>query len=715
MRFAIILFLCVFSAVAGDLVPRPVKIIKDHGSAKIDPQQVKFVLPDAPVPSSALAVAQLEKYLKKLPESSGAKKVVLYLGLAGDGIFAETPLAKLKLERPQEYVLRFENDENEVRIYAAGADNQGVFYAAATLRQLITAEGLSMQDIQDYPEWKLRYTGGYNPISTAQMEQLAGFKINGFGIQHRYDWREFAPEKSPMYAKKHTYRQWFDQMKDFRERNGDLLEFMMMLNVYCGKRIDASSAEDMELLIRQCKFAAPYVQEIMIQFDDFAPAENGRYVFVSAGEKAKFKNPGQAHGYITKQVYDALQGDFPEVKISVCPAPYSLNNHNAKSASNREYLDSLSKELPAAVAIVWTGPSVESSRVTLQDHQEYRKLVNGHALYLWDNTSNMKPTPMNIWETAFFPEMSDLDGRIYVNGHGFSFFWTWLFAVNSNDYLWNPQGYDAQKSYAACFRQITGREMPEFVAHTQKDIVAMKGTPDRTARGAIAKRILDRKDEFQAAKIDFSRIERAVKPVYDECSVEFKTGTVPKLTAAPKLDAGGSDSAWTKAGTFPLAGANYGSTVKVGYTPEGLFIQFKGNYGKAAESPRKLEHDSKLDDSGDVFYICLQPPLRNQRAGWIIIDRDGNQFDYKEWQPMENFNPQIRKKIQVYGEYWILEVEIPFKELADHIMYKPPKSGEKWNINFVRRNNLDGEISTWSPAPEKDLINKKYFGTVTFE
>ncbi len=709
-----LLALC-WACTASELVPQAVETAKAAATVRIAPRLFETVDSASPVKSAGAAVELLKKQLLQIPEAPGGKKLKLYLALAGDPIFAGTPLAGLKLDRPQEYVLRFVESSDTVNVYAAGADNRGVFYAAATLAQLLTPEGLLLQDIRDYPTWELRYTGGYHPVPTSFVEQLARFKINGYGIQHRYDWRRFDPEERPIYAKKQTYRQWFEEIGQFREKNGDLIDFMMMINVYCGKRLDAANPEDIRLLIRQCLFAAGYVQEIMIQFDDYTPQENGRFVFVSDAEKAQFKNPGQVHGRITRLVYEALKKDHPNVRISVCPAPYSLNSHNAKSASNREYLDSFSRELPKEVAIIWTGPAVESPRITAEEYREYQKLVNGHQLYLWDNSSNMRSAPMGIWETSFFPEMSKLDKRIYVNGHCFSFLWSWIFAVNANDYLWNPSAYDAKKSYPACFRAVTGQPMPDFVEQTRQDLMTAKRTWDRAERGKLAKRILDRKNEFLKHKIDFQRIERTVKPIYDECSAEFKTTTVPKLPVVPKLDASGSDPAWDKAVTCRLGSTHYGSTVKLGYTQQSLFIQFKGNYGKASEKPLRLPHDSKLDGSGDVFYIGLQPPLRNQRAGWIAIDRDGNRLDYKEWRPANEFNPQIKQKIQVFAEYWILEVEIPFKELAEHIMYRPPVSGVKWNLNFARRNNLDGEISSWSPAPEKELTAKKYFGTVTFE
>lgn len=703
-----------FFCCAVEIIPEPCEMMEDHGIAVVNSHSLEVITSAEHDVSAVFASEMLKKHVQTLPRMEG-RKIRLHLAKTGDSVFAGTPLENVILRRPQEYVLRFVPCGDAVDIYGAGADSPGVFYAAVTLKQLLLPDGLHMRDIHDYPEWKLRYIGGYHPITVGQMVQLADFKINGYGIQHRYDWRRFGPEERPLYAKKYTYRQYFEQIRDFRESSGELIDFMMMINVYCGKRLDASREEDLELLIRQCRFAADYVQEIMIQFDDETPMENNRYVFVSDGEKKMFRNPGHSHGYIVRRVADALRQERPGVRISVCPAPYSLNNHNAASPSNRAYLDSMSRELPEHVRIVWTGAAVESASVTAEDYRKYQKLVNGRKLYLWDNSSNMSTVPMSIWRTSFFPEMSRLDEMIYVNGHAFSFFWTWLYAANAGCYLWNPRQYDADRSYAACYRKIKGEEMPDFVKLTQDDIVLMKRTWERSARAAVAERILGRKKDFQKRKLDFSRIERIVKPVYEECTVEVREGVIPKLSRIPKLDASGSDPAWREAATFPLAPAHYSATVKAGYTSKSLFIQFKGKYGKASQTSRQLEHDSDLQKSGDVFCLCLQPPLANRRAGWIVFDRDGNQSDNKEWQPANNFNPRIRKKLQVYPEYWILEVEIPFQELAGHIMWRSPVKGSQWNLNFVRRNNLDGEISAWSPAPEKQLISKKFFGTVTFQ
>jgi hypothetical protein len=107
--------------------------------------------------------------------------------------------------------------------------------------------------------------------------------------------------------------------------------------------------------------------------------------------------------------------------------------------------------------------------------------------------------------------------------------------------------------------------------------------------------------------------------------------------------------------------------------------------------------------------------LRNQRAAWISIDINGNRHDYKEWQAPDKFDPDIKQLLKCFDEYWIVDMKIPFSELAGHIMYSFPTKDVKWNFNFARRNNLSNEFSSWAPAPKNNLMGKQYFGSFTFE
>ena len=188
--FGVLLVCCICCAI--DLVPTPHELEKNLGTVAVNPHALEVILPERKNDAAIFAAEILKRHAQSLPRTQG-KKIRFYLAKAGDRLFAGTGLENLKLNRPQEYVLQFVPGADAVDVYGAGADAQGIFYAAATLKQLLASDGLHMQNIHDYPEWKLRYIGGYNPVSFRQMEQLAEVKINGYGIQHLYDLRKFSP------------------------------------------------------------------------------------------------------------------------------------------------------------------------------------------------------------------------------------------------------------------------------------------------------------------------------------------------------------------------------------------------------------------------------------------------------------------------------------------------------------------------------------------
>ena len=411
----------------GIVIPAPTKQSKIK-KLIINPTGIRITVGTVPVKSLASAQKILQEKLRSLPGNDNGRKINLTIAKVNDVIWKETIFSKIKTLPPQGYKLKFAVENNEVNIYAIGADNRGVFYAMASLIQLFyTEQGkayINAVDISDNPVWLERYTGGYSPVPKRFYEELAMYKISGYGIQHRYDWKLFSPEKKPIYYRTKTYQQAFDEIKEFRNENGDLVDFMLLLNVYAGKnKIDISNPADVKSLIDKCLWAAKYIQHIMLQVDDFTPIQDGRFILPHPREQKKFKSAGDAHGYLVKKVYEAVTRRYPEVKISFCPAPYSLIGHSASNPANRQYLADLAQQLPADVSVVWTGAQVVTQNITADSYRKYQTLVKGHQLLLWDNTSAMSSTPLNIWETTFFPEMVNKDkSTIYINGHGFSFF-----------------------------------------------------------------------------------------------------------------------------------------------------------------------------------------------------------------------------------------------------------------------------------------------------
>ncbi len=693
----------------------------------INPTNIEIINSINPVKSLNLAKRFLEEKIKSLPAQDNGLNVKLTIARVNDNIWKNTVFADVSDLPAQGYQLKFKTGGNTLNIYAIGADNRGVFYAAASIIQLLYEKDgkayINACDISDHPLWLHRYMGGYNPVRADYYESLALYKINGYGIQHRYDWKAFSPDKKPKYYRRLTYAKAFADIRKFREANGDLVDFMILLNVYakCKKKIDISNSSEVQSLIDKCVWAAEYCQSIMIQADDYSPQKGGKYILLYPGEQKMFKNAGEAHGYLVKRIYETVKSKYPDVNISFCAAPYSLNKHSAKSKNNREYLNELARQLPDEVPVVWTGGSIETSNVTATSHKEYRQLVDGQPLFLWDNSSNMPSNPLSIWNTKIFPGMEQEDGgMMYINGHGFSFFWSWLFAINANDYLWNPKAYDSSQSYSQAYYELKGASLPEFVNKTREDIVAIRKYMSREEKLKLAKRILSRKQDFNDHKLDFRHVKYFGEKFYKNSSIKIAKTSVPSLKKDFNLKDKDSDFIWNSIPALKLTASEsnlkYPATVKMAYTPGNLYLRFSCQYSKRpTEKQKKLERDTNLNNSSDILIIGIQPPQRNQRSGWICIDIAGSVYDNVQWQGAYKFNPKFDYNINVADHGWTLDCKIPVAQLKPYLAWRHIRKNDKWRMNFIRNNNIDREVSSWSPVSGKKIKDKKFFGQILFK
>ena len=300
------------------------------------------------------------------------------------------------------------------------------------------------------------------------------------------------------------------------------------------------------------------------------------------------------------------------------------------------------------------------------------------------------------------------------------FFWTWLFAINANDYLWNPQAYNSLKSYDQIFFELRGEKIPAFISQTRKDMIKLRHTWGRNLKVEIAKNILSREKDFKAHGLDFRKIKYFAKNVYDDCSIKTASGIIPLISKDFNLNDKDADKNWKTIPEFKLTRSNrkinYPTTVKAACTPKNIYLQFTCFYSKKPEGKlSRLARDKSQKESPDSIIIGLQPPLRTPRAGWIRIDIAGSIFDNKEWRNPKEFDPELKIKHQLLKDRWILTVKIPLAQLKNHLTWREICKNDKWRVNFLRVNNIDHEISSWSPVNEKQIENKKFFGEVIFK
>ena len=709
------------------IIPTPQKTISKPETIPVNVADFKVIISKDGVKSRFLAKHELLKKVRELSnKDSRAFPVTVYLGRSGSDIFPDAVKDLAGKLSPQGYSIRYKKDNGKLIIYASGVDNRGVFYAASTLMQMLTADKgqavLKISQLDDWPLWKIRYMGAYTPIRLARMKALARYKISAYAMQHRYDWKKFSPNEKPMNGRVSSYLEGFETIKRFREQNGDLVDFMMMIHVYAHKkRINIGDAKQVAALIKKCEFAAKYVDAIMIQLDDYGKTKDGEYIFSFPEEQKKFKSVGQAQGWLITQIYNMLQQKSPKVRLSVCPASYDLQA--GLIPGKTKYLKELASALPEDVSVVWTGPYCVSRKVTKAQHDKFSELVLGHRLLLWDNSNDSPSRPYAQWNTSFFPGMEKLDGgQIYLNGHGFAYQWSQTYMIHSNSYLWNPAGYKMKESYHKALG-LLGVKKPQSIDEVIRLLVLLKRTYGRKEAAKVSKSLIAAVEEMEKNGIpDVGRIKPYAMLKYKENSNPVPSLNVMRIRQEPQLDGKLNDKCWSKLPFYSMSlqktrkKALNKTAFKIAYDNNNLYLGFSCSNNKKLPAPFRLKRDSTLNKA-DVIAIRLIPPSGNRRTGIFNFDCYGNLYDGKEWVPIQLYNPKwkVAVKRSPSGS-WTAEVKIPFAELNRHLLSRYPASGTRWFGNFMRFNNVVNENSSWSKAPTNAVhLNKQYYGYLDFK
>lgn len=636
----------------------------------------------------------------------------------------------------QGYLLRVREDGGELHVFVLGADTRGIFYGASTLIQQIGVEdgrlGVRTNDLNDWPAWEQRYFGDYLPYGPDAMAWCAINKISGYAIQTRNEWRYFAPDVKPRFTNKFsTWKDALDAMNEFREATG-LVDYMIILHIYAaGPReypmINIAKESDIQDFIERCRYAAENgFSHIMIAADDMTRHDGNGYVCVYDEEREKFGDSiGRAHGYLVKRVYDALVKDYPEMEFSFVPAPYSLYDHRVPQIkTNQKYLFDMSRELPDAVRVVWTGPKVLSDHITIEDSDAFREYVNGLSLLLWDNTNETGHPPMPVWRTRFEDDYTQEARFIYANTHLFGWPWDMAYASAANSYLWNPNRYDADAAHREATVKLHG-----------------PGSDELAAAFIEHKHELDHNDESVEIKLGYvSKLESVVEQMasrgmptkYLRGYIDSRKGRlsteIPRIPVARfeqpiKLDGHLNDKAWQDAAAFDLGPVNrdrrekYPANGMIGYDDENLYLAFTVRHSTTLKAPRIADRrDEAIYKESDAIEIFLQPEGRED-YGHLVFDFVGHIYDKHHGDEASvglAWNPDWEVAIHRLEEgQWIAEAKIPFESLGP-LADNPPTAGTTWRGNFCRFSIHDSQTSNWSATFGK-FHQTSRFGYLDFQ
>ncbi|MBB5736658.1 hyaluronoglucosaminidase [Xanthomonas arboricola] len=339
-------------------------------------------------------------------------------------------------------------------ITLAGHDNDGLFHAAQTLRQLVERPAIPTLAIQDHPAMPIRGTieGFYGaPWSMADrskhIEFLARSKANTFIYSPKDDpyardrWRDAYPAATLKALGK---------LAATAKRNH--VDFVYAISP--GPTVCFSDPADAKALLRKFDaFRALGVRSFYVALDDIEYTK-----WNCERDKATFGDSGaQAAGIAQSHLLNLVQADLvarhdAASELIMVPTEY----YDAKESP---YKQALRKHLDPKIVVQWTGTDVVPPAISIPDARAATKAF-GRKTLLWDNypvndfetsAGRLLMAPYARREAGLSAELSgivsnpmnqEVPSRVAVMG--------------LTAFAWNDTGYDAERTWHAAARDLAG-------------------------------------------------------------------------------------------------------------------------------------------------------------------------------------------------------------------------------------------------------------------
>ncbi|WP_127169480.1 beta-N-acetylglucosaminidase domain-containing protein [Xanthomonas sp. BRIP62415] len=443
------------------IFPTPVAITLDGGTVTLGRSVVLVVAPGADPEAVALVrrilgTAGVTKIAtaERLPATLDRPHIVLGTGEAAVVRDALTRSKAVQDTHTEGYTLASVALGTGSLITLAGHDNDGLFHAAQTLRQLVERPAIAALAIQDHPAMPIRGTieGFYGaPWSMADrskhIEFLARSKANTFIYSPKDDpyardrWREAYPAATLKALGK---------LAATAKRNH--VDFVYAISP--GPTVCFSDPADAKALLRKFDaFRALGVRSFYVALDDIEytkwNCERDKTTFGASGAQAA----GIAQSYLLNLVQaDLVARHDASSELIMVPTEY----YDAKESP---YKEALRKHLDPKIVVQWTGTDVVPPAISIPDARAATKAF-GRKTLLWDNypvndfetsAGRLLMAPYARREAGLSAELSgivsnpmnqEVPSRVAVMG--------------LTAFAWNDTGYDAQRTWHAAARDLAG-------------------------------------------------------------------------------------------------------------------------------------------------------------------------------------------------------------------------------------------------------------------
>ncbi|NJC32204.1 hyaluronoglucosaminidase [Xanthomonas arboricola] len=443
------------------IFPTPVSITLEGGTVTLGQSVVLVAAPGADPESVALVrrilgTAGVTKIATaaRLPATLDRPHIVLGTGEAAVVRDALTRSKAVQDTHKEGYTLASVALGTGSLITLAGHDNDGLFHAAQTLRQLVERPAIPTLAIQDHPAMPIRGTieGFYGaPWSMADRSKhiafLARSKANTFIYSPKDDpyardrWREAYPAATLKALGK---------LAATARRNH--VDFVYAISP--GPSVCFSDPADAKALLRKFDaFRALGVRSFYVALDDIEytkwNCERDKTTFGASG--------AQAAGIAQSHLLNLVQADLvarhdAASELIMVPTEY----YDAKESP---YKEALRKHLDPKIVVQWTGTDVVPPAISIPDARAATKAF-GRKTLLWDNypvndfetsAGRLLMAPYARREAGLSAELSgivsnpmnqEVPSRVAVMG--------------LTAFAWNDTGYDAQRTWHAAARDLAG-------------------------------------------------------------------------------------------------------------------------------------------------------------------------------------------------------------------------------------------------------------------
>ncbi|SOU05654.1 beta-N-acetylhexosaminidase family protein [Xanthomonas arboricola] len=443
------------------IFPTPVSITLQGGTVTLGQSVVLVAAPGADPESVALVrrilgTAGVTKIATaaRLPPTLDRPHIVLGTGEAAVVRDALTRSKAVQDTHKEGYTLASVALGTGSLITLAGHDNDGLFHAAQTLRQLVERPAIPTLAIQDHPAMPIRGTieGFYGaPWSMADRSKhiafLARSKANTFIYSPKDDpyardrWREAYPAATLKALGK---------LAATARRNH--VDFVYAISP--GPSVCFSDPADAKALLRKFDaFRALGVRSFYVALDDIEytkwNCERDKTTFGASG--------AQAAGIAQSHLLNLVQADLvarhdAASELIMVPTEY----YDAKESP---YKEALRKHLDPKIVVQWTGTDVVPPAISIPDARAATKAF-GRKTLLWDNypvndfetsAGRLLMAPYARREAGLSAELSgivsnpmnqEVPSRVAVMG--------------LTAFAWNDTGYDAQRTWHAAARDLAG-------------------------------------------------------------------------------------------------------------------------------------------------------------------------------------------------------------------------------------------------------------------